>query len=116
MSTIQEQMVAHLAPTAALHPMIAPQGTPLPYVTYQRITSNVNNVLSGPPSIDNVRMQVDVWADVASGGYARAQSLAQSIIAAMQAWPVQNVLLNNYDLYEQDVQVFRVLLEFSIWQ
>jgi hypothetical protein len=116
MSAIQEQLVVYLAPTATLYAMIAPQGTPLPYVTYQRITSNVNNVLSGPPSIENVRMQVDVWADVASGGYARAQALAQSIVTAMQAWPVQNVLLNSYDLYEQDVQVFRVLLEFSIWQ
>lgn len=112
MSAIQEQMVTYLAPTSALHPMIAPQGTQLPYVTYQRIASNVNNVLSGPPSIDNMRMQIDVMART----YAESQTLAQAIIASMQAWPVQNVLISNYDLYEQDVQVFRVLLEFSIWQ
>jgi len=112
MSTIQEQLVAYLAPVAALHPMVAPQGTPLPYATYQRVASGVHNVLSGPPSIDNARIQVDVWA----GTYAAAQALAQSIIQAMQQWTVQNVLLNNYDLYAQDVKTYRVLLEFSIWQ
>lgn len=112
MSTIQEQMVAYLAPVAALHPMVAPQNTEYPYATYQRVANTVNNVLSGPPSVDNVRIQIDVWAR----SYADAQALAQSIIAAMQAWSVQNVLISNYDLYEQDVQVFRVLLEFSIWQ
>lgn len=112
MSTIQEQLVAYLAPVAALHPMIAPQGAAYPYATYQRVANTVNNVLNGPPSIDNTRMQIDVWA----ASYADAQALAQSIITAMQAWDVKNVLVNNYDLYEQDVKVFRVLLEFSIWQ
>lgn len=112
MSTIQEQLVAYLAPVAELHPLVAPQNTALPYVTYHRVASSVNNVLSGPPSIDNARMQIDVWG----GTYAEAQRLAQAIIVAMQSWPVQNVLLNNYDLYEQEVKVYRVLLEFSIWQ
>lgn len=112
MSTIQEQLVAYLQPIAALHPMLAPQNAALPYVTYQRVANSVNNVLSGPPSIDNTRIQLDVWA----ASYPDAQALAQSITAAMQQWAVQNVLLTSYDLYEQDVQVFRVLLEFSIWQ
>lgn len=112
MSSIQEQLVSYLAPVAALHPMVAPQGTSLPYVTYQRVSNTVNNVLSGPPSIDNTRIQVDVWDST----YAGVQALAQSLVAAMQTWSVQNVLISNYDLYEQDVQTFRVLLEFSIWQ
>jgi hypothetical protein len=111
-STIQEQFVAQMAGVAAAHPIIAPQGTALPYVTYQRISSNVNNVLSGPPSIDNTRLQVDVWA----GNYAAVQTLAAAVKARMLAWSVQNVLLIEYDLYEQDVQVFRVLLDYSIWQ
>ncbi len=112
MSTIQEQLVAYLTPTVALHPMVAPQGAPLPYATYQCVASAVNNVLSGPPSIDNTRIQVDAWA----GTYPAAQALAKAIVDAMQAWPVQNILLNKYDLYAQEVQTYRVLLEFSIWQ
>jgi hypothetical protein len=112
MSSIQEQLVAYLAPTVNIHPLVAPQGTLLPYVTYQRVANTVNNVLTGPPSIDNVRMQIDVWAST----YAEAQSLAKSLITAMQAWTVQNFLINEYDLYEQEVQVFRVLIEYSIWQ
>lgn len=112
MSAIQEQLAAYLAPITTLHAMVAPQNSAYPYATYQRIASTVNNVLNGPPSIDNTRIQIDVWAS----NYAAAQTLAGSIIAAMQAWPVQNILLSNYDLYERDVQVFRMLLEFSIWQ
>lgn len=112
MSTIQEQLVAYLAPITALHPMVAPQGSALPYATYQRVASPVTNVLSGAPPIENTRLQVDVWAST----YQAAQTLARSITTAMQAWAVQNVLLNSYDLYEQDVKVYRVLLEFSIWQ
>jgi hypothetical protein len=112
MSAIQEQLFIRLSGVATIHPMLAPQGSVLPYVTYQRVASNINNVLFGPPSIDNIRIQIDVWA----GTYAGAQTLADAIKASMQGWAVQNTLQNEYDLYEQAVQTFRVLLEFSIWQ
>jgi hypothetical protein len=112
MTTIQEQLRAYLGPVASIYPIIAPQGSLPPYVTYQRVGSTVNNVLSGPPSIDQTRMQIDVW----DTSYQGAQTLAAQIKTRMQAWPVQNILIGDYDLYEAPVKTFRVLMEFSIWQ
>jgi hypothetical protein len=110
--TIQEQLLTYLSPITAIYPIIAPQGALPPYVTYQRVGSNVNNVLLGPPSIDNTRMQIDVW-DLT---YQGAQTLAAQIKTRMQSWPVQNILIGDYDLYEASVKTYRVLMEFSIWQ
>jgi hypothetical protein len=112
MTTIQEQLLAYLSPVTSIYPIIAPQGAVLPYVTYQRVGSNVNNVLVGPPSIDQTRMQVDVWHT----SYQGAQTLAAQIKTRMQGWSVQNVLIGDYDLYEASVKTYRVLMEFSIWQ
>lgn len=115
MSTIQEQLAAQIGSAVGgrVYPILAPQPSTLPYITYQRISNSVNNVLSGNgnPPIDNTRFQVDVW-DVS---YAAAQATAAAVKVAMLAWSVQNVLLLEYDLYEQEVRIFRVLLEYSTW-
>lgn len=115
MSSIQEQLVAQLNGVAAggIWAIIAKQGASLPYITYQRITNTTNNVLAGNgnPPVENTRIQIDVWGTT----YAEAQAIAAAVKAAMLAWAVQNVLLLDYDLYEQDVKIYRVLLEYSIW-
>lgn len=112
MMTIQEQLLAQIGGIAPTHAIIAPQNSVLPYITYQRISNQVNNTLANGPSIDNTRMQIDIFAST----YASAQTVAQAVTAAMKAWSVQNVKLLEYDLYESDVRVFRVLMDFSIWQ
>lgn len=112
MSTIQEQMVALLSPVIAIYPLTAPQGSSYPYATYQRVANPVENVLNGAPPIENTRLQIDIWATT----YSDVQALARQVKAAMQAWTVQNVLISDYDLYEQEAKIPRVLLEFSIWQ
>ena len=41
----------------------APQLEKTPYATYQHITGNPYNNLTGPASADHITVQIDVWAD-----------------------------------------------------
>jgi hypothetical protein len=115
MASLQEQLVTQLAGIAAgrLYPMVAPDGAVRPYLVYQRIANTVNNVLSGNgnPPIDNTRFQVDVWAD----SYGSAQATAGAVKAAMLAWSLQNVLLQEADQYESQTHLYRVLQDYSVW-
>lgn len=114
--SIQEQMVAMLLAGTALPPericaLVAPALTVRPYIVYQRIIKNSENVLSGSSGLVNSRMQLDVYAD----SYGAAQALADQVDALMSAWAVQNVSISAQDMYEQDVKLHRVQADYSIW-
>lgn len=46
-------------------PTIAPEGTLLPYATFQTIGGGPENFLAGRPDIDDYRIQIDVFARTA---------------------------------------------------
>ncbi len=113
--TVQEQLLFLLtgatAAGARVYPMTAPDAVASPYITYQRISSNTENVMSGDSGLTNTRMQIDVYATT----YAQATSIAAQINALMAAWSVQNVSIGSQDFYEDPVQLFRVSSDYSIW-
>lgn len=85
-----------------------------PYCTYSRITALEQTTLDangGTGNAINTRLQVDVWAL----SYSQAQALAVAVKAALKGWSVENVLLDEQDLYEGDTGLHRVLLDLSIW-
>lgn len=114
--TISQQLAALLtnatAAGARVTQMLAMSPVVTPYITYQRVSANSENVLSGSSGLTNTRMQIDVY----SPSYAEAASIAAQVDALMAAWAVQNVSLPTQDTYESDVKLFRVTLEYSIWQ
>jgi hypothetical protein len=113
--TIQEQLQALIATatTASVFPIVATQDAPYPHITYQRISSRNENVMDGNGStpISNCRMQIDVWAKT----YAQAQALNDHVATAMKGWSVQNVQISSRDLYESDVKIYRMSMDYSIW-
>lgn len=113
--TIQEQLTTLLsgATTAGLqvYPLTAPDQTVAPYITYQTVSANSENVLSGGSGLINTRMQIDVY----SGSYLQARAIAAQVDVLMTGWSVQNISQPSQDLYEDPVKLFRVLLEYSIW-
>lgn len=111
--SVQEQLVTLLTPVAPIYPFTATQNTAPPYLIYQRVSSTVNNVLdgNGNPPINNTRMQIDCWGR----NYAECQALAASVTTAMLGWFLQNVKLDEQDGYEEDVKLYRVILDFNIW-
>jgi Protein of unknown function (DUF3168) len=109
---IQEDLKTLLTgalPTVPVYPLIAIQGTAIPYIVYGRVVSPVENLLAGngSPPINNTRMQIDVYSNT----YASVQTTAASVRSAMQGWTVQNVSQGEQDFYEQDTRLHRVLLD-----
>lgn len=94
-----------------IFPVIAAEGTDKPYLVYQRITANDENVLSGDSGLINTRLQLDAYGST----YAAAQALAAQVDALMAAWLVQNVSVGAQDFYEQDTKLHRVQADYSIW-
>ena len=113
--TVQEQLVSLLSnATPALgrvYPLIAPDGAARPYIVFQRISANAQNVLSGTSGLSNTRVQVSVYATT----YAQAQEIAAGIDALMAGWSVQNVSILSQDFYEPDAKLHRVSSDYSIW-
>ena len=94
-----------------VHPLTAPDSEGRPYITYQRITAVDNTPLSGGAAFFNTRMQIDVYADT----YIAADSIASQVKTLLAGWSVKNVQISDVDLYENEVKLFRVQLDYSIW-
>lgn len=113
--TIQQQLAALLSGAtdagARVYPLTAPDGVVKPYVTYQRISVNAENVLAGASGLANTRVQIDVYAAT----YGEACAIASQVGELMAAWPVQNVCVLSKDFYEDPVKLFRVSADYSIW-
>jgi hypothetical protein len=62
-----------------VYPVVAPQGTTLPYVVYQRISSGREYALDGYCGLENSRMQVDVYADTEKEAWAVADAVTTAM-------------------------------------
>lgn len=92
--TIQEGLYTYLAAQSAItaltstriYPIIRPQNTALPAITYQRISSSHEHHLSAgslqSSDLHQVRMQVDCYATTYKG----AETLAKLVEAALDAY------------------------------
>lgn len=107
--TIQTLLAALVS--GRCYPLNAPDPVAKPYITFQ-VISNIPSVsLDGPNGTENRRIQIDIWAST----YGAAKTLENSVKAAMVAASFVNVPLSTGDLYENDTQLYRVSMDYSIW-
>lgn len=113
MSTIDERIQSLLAPlaTGGAHQDIAAQGTVTPYIVWLQVISTTNNNLAGASNVQNLRLQIDCYAKT----QAARKALELAVIAAMGSATFSNVQLTSQNLYEQEVKLFRAMLDFSVW-
>ena len=98
-----------------MYPVLRPESSALPANTYQLITlDQVENLSGRDGSLRNYRVQVDLWAlkysDILlldSAVRARMATAATSFRSAM--------LPSGFDDYEPDTKLYRRMLEFSCW-
>ncbi len=113
--TIQEQLSALLtdATTAGsqVYPVIAPDQTVAPYISYQIVATNNENILSGSSGLVNSHVQIDIYSPT----YLQSWAIAAQVDVLMSGWSVQNVSKPAQDLYDETVKLFRVMREYSIW-
>lgn len=93
-----------------VYPLKVADGATFPAAVYTRVSTAPVNSLDGHSGKDSVRVQIDCYAKT----YDAAKTLAGEVRAAMGA--LKCVPINDADLYEEDVKLYRVVLEFNIWQ
>lgn len=91
------------------YPLIAPEKPVAPYAVYFQVANAPEVTMETTVPVENTRVQVDVYAKT----YAEAQSLADAARSAMLN--LGAVPLLSVDLYEQEVKLYRVAQDFSIW-
>ena len=93
--------------------LVIPQGTKLPCITFQRIGGMPANTLSGHSGLEEIDLQIDVWAR----DYDEAKAIAKAVRAAMPpSGPRFSAhLIEDQDLYEDGTNYFRVSMEFKVW-
>ena len=97
---------------AKVYPLAAPDQTLAPFITYQRISAISENVLDGSAvNLVNTRLQIDIYSTT----YAQAAAIFAEVDALMSSGFAQITSIQNQDLYEGAVDLYRVLAEYSIW-
>lgn len=123
---ITEAFYAKLAATTGLtslvstriYPIRLPQNPVFPCVTFQVISEPRIHSLDGA-SAPNAIIQVDCWARQ----HKEAHQVAEAVMAAFDSFAgtmgsvtVSACLLQNrQEIYEPDVDDYRVSLDFSVW-
>lgn len=98
--------------SARVYPLILPQAPTLPAITYSRIAPGAVYSLQGYSNLENPLIQVDCWGST----YAGVKDLATKVKAAMDgASSFKSVVQAERDMYEDDVRLYRVSLDFSVW-
>ena len=94
-------------------PLFIPSGNYLPCVTFQRPGGRPANTLSGASGLEEIDLQIDVWAR----GYDEAKAIAKAVRAAMPSSGPQFSahLIEDQDLYEDGTNYFRVSMEYKVW-
>ena len=93
--------------------LVIPQGTKLPCITFQRIGGMPANTLSGHSGLEEIDLQIDVWAR----DYDEAKAIAKAVRSAMPPSGPQFSahLIEDQDLYEDGTNYLRVSMEFKVW-
>lgn len=94
------------------YPLTMPQPPLYPAIVYQRLATNAFNRLEGGASIDQVRVQIDCYAPT----YEAVKALASGVRSALESASFKATLQTEFDLYEPDLEIFRIIQDFYLWQ
>jgi len=100
--------------TTRCYPVTIPQSPTYPLILYTRISGVRDHHFQGPSGIVRTRMQIEAWAETYSG----AKTLAAAIRGALDGYTgtaIGSCLLDNErDIYEPELNVYRVVYDFQI--
>lgn len=106
------------APLTAListrtYPVVAPQGTTLPYCVYRKVSPGRRYTMDGYAGIQRPRMQVSCYGAT----YGQAKGVAAQLIAAVESWAgVESAWVENeVDFYDKDTNTYHVPVDFFAW-
>lgn len=130
MSSMEQALFALLTGNAAVnaavagrvYPIVMPDDPTLPCITYQRTSAVRQHHMEGRGNLTNGEYTIDVWAYQEPSGMAEISDISAKIRACMDGLraslsgvDVQAILsLNETDIYESEVKVFRRTMRFRI--
>lgn len=95
-----------------IYPLIVPQESAMPAITYARISGGQQNDLFGYSNLENPRIQIDCWAKT----YKEVKTIAENVHAVLYAdTTFKAILVSDMDFYESDVELYRESMDFKIW-
>jgi len=101
-----------------LYPLLAPQESPAPYVTFQRISTNRTYDLAGPNHLTRCRIQFDCYGVTLLSAKTVAEAVRERIdgyMGSMGSIVVQSVMrANELDLYEPTTEQYRTSSDYWI--
>lgn len=95
-----------------VYPLVMPENGTKPAIVCLRIASTPENTLNGGATIDQIRFQIDTYANT----YAEAKSLSASVRTAMESASFKGTLQTDQDLFEPDVKLYRVTQDYYVWK
>lgn len=94
-----------------VYPILAPEGTELPRITYTRVSTTPANSLDGHAGLDSVRVQIDCWARTARA----AATLAAQVRKAMKDQPFKALPQAQQPGFDPEPRIHRHTVEFTCW-
>lgn len=95
-----------------IYPLIVPQESAMPAITYARVSGGQQNDLTGYSGLENPRIQIDCWAT----SYKEIKTIAENVHAVLYAATTfKAILVSDMDFYESDVELYRESMDFKIW-
>ncbi len=91
-----------------VYPIKMPEGTTYPAITYQVIYDGANQSIKGNVFQRDVRIQVDIWAK----SYAEVKTLKDEVVDKVVE--LNGNSINAMDIYEDDIEVYRELIDFKV--
>lgn len=93
-------------------PDIAPEGTVMPYVTFQQVGGAVINFLSGVPDKKNSRMQINVCGATRAESMTLMRQIDDLLVDQMGATPVGAAVAAYVDAI---TPIYESRQDFSLW-
>lgn len=95
-------------------PDVAPEDTPVPYITYQAVGGEPVNLLTGElPGKTNTRMQVNVWASTRLAASEIGAQVENVLRSANALQP--DVLTGRTATYDDTTRYRGTTQDFSLW-
>ena len=93
-------------------PIVIPQDSELPAITYQRISAQKITSLSGYSNLENSHILINSWATK----YETVKALAEDIHSVMDnSTGFKTVLSNELDAFDPEAGLWAVSQDFSCW-
>ena len=89
-----------------IYPSLAPESAALPYLTYQLITGDRINTITGVDDMTRKRIQMSCHAST----YAESKSLSAAVYAALEG---DGYVSLEHEFYDADVQIFTAIIDWS---